>query len=413
MITLARRLDHVPPSATVAITFKAQALQRAGRDIISLGSGEPDFDTPEHIREAAKRAIDSGKTRYAAPSGLPELREAISDKLQRDNGLSYSVSEISVGCGAKQSLFNALLATLNEGDEVIIPAPYWVSYVDITRLVGGVPVVVSCDEASGYRLSPADLERAITPKSKWLILCSPSNPSGSAYSREELAALADVLRRHRHVGVIVDHIYEHIVYDGFVSDTINAVAPDLSDRTLIVNGLSKGYCMTGWRVGYVAGPSRIVEAVTLLQSQSTTSTSTVSQWAAVAALNGDQSFIERNNAVFKERRDLVVGALNAIPGLSCATPEGAFYVYPSCAGVLGRKTRDGQVIDSDEAFATHLLDAGVSVVHGAVFGLSPHFRISYAASTQSLTEACRRIAAACESLRGLVRNAPNATTQLT
>jgi aspartate aminotransferase len=398
MPLLSQILDHVPPSATISIMVKAQALQRAGHDIISLAAGEPDFDTPEHIREAAKRAIDAGKTRYVGPAGLLELREAVADKLRRDNGLVYSASQISVGCGAKQSLFNAMLATINPGDEVIVPAPYWVSYVDIVRLVGGTPVIVSCRQEAGYRLSPADLEAAITARTKWLILCSPSNPSGAAYSVSELRGLAEVLREHPQVGVVVDHIYEHIVYDGFVSATINKVVPELGERTLIVNGLSKGYCMTGWRVGYVAGPARLVDAVTLLQSQSTTSTSTISQWAAVAALQGDQTFIARNNAAFQARRDMVVSALNAIDGISCRTPEGAFYVYPSCAGLIGKRTPAGQRIASDEDFAAYLLEAGVSVVHGAAFGLSPHFRISYAASIEQLAQACRRIADACAAL---------------
>jgi aspartate aminotransferase len=398
MPLLSQILDHVPPSATISIMVKAQALQRAGHDIISLAAGEPDFDTPEHIREAAKRAIDAGKTRCVGPAGLFELREAVADKLRRDNGLVYSASQISVGCGAKQSLFNAMLATINPGDEVIVPAPYWVSYVDIVRLVGGTPVIVSCRQEAGYRLSPADLEAAITARTKWLILCSPSNPSGAAYSVSELRGLAEVLREHPQVGVVVDHIYEHIVYDGFVSATINKVVPELGERTLIVNGLSKGYCMTGWRVGYVAGPARLVDAVTLLQSQSTTSTSTISQWAAVAALQGDQTFIARNNAAFQARRDMVVSALNAIDGISCRTPEGAFYVYPSCAGLIGKRTPAGQRIASDEDFAAYLLEAGVSVVHGAAFGLSPHFRISYAASIEQLAQACRRIADACAAL---------------
>ncbi len=377
---------------------KAQTLQRAGKDVISLAGGEPDFETPEHIREAAKRAMDEGKTRYVGPAGLLELRQALAKKLSKDNGLEYAPGQISIGCGAKQSLFNAMLATVNSGDEVIIPAPYWVSYVDITRLVGGVPVIVSCSREAKYRLSPADLEAAITPRTKWLVLCSPSNPSGVAYSASELSGLAEVLRAHPHVGIIQDHIYEHLVYDGFVSEAINKVDPELHNRTLIINGLSKGYCMTGWRVGFVAGPAYLVDAITLLQSHSTTSTSTISQWAAVAALEGDQSFIARNNAAFKARRDLVVAALNAIDGISCPTPEGAFYVYPSCEGVIGKRTPDGMTIANDEDYVAYLLDAGVSVVHGAAFGLSPHFRISYAASTESLTEACRRIARATQAL---------------
>ena len=399
MIELAARLSAVPPSATVSIMAKAMELQRAGRRVISLAAGEPDFDTPEHIREAAKRAIDAGKTRYTVPAGLPELREAVVRKLKRDNDLDYRPAQVSVGCGAKQSLFNALMCTLNEGDEVIIPAPYWVSYVDITVLAGGKPSVVSCRMQDDYKLTPELLDRAITAKSRWLIMCSPSNPTGAAYTDNELRGLAQVLERHPHVGVIVDHIYERLVYDGITAKTIHQVAPDLHDRTLLVNGLSKAYCMTGWRVGFVAGPTEVINAITSLQSQSTTSTSTVSQWAAVAALDGDHAFIDRNNRVFQERRDLVVDALNKIPGITCRRPQGAFYVYPSCAGLIGKSTPQGAVVDSDEAFVAYLLEAGVSVVHGSAFGLSPHFRISYAASTQSLTEACGIIAAACERLK--------------
>lgn len=398
MIPIASRLAAVPPSATVSIMAKAMELQRSGRRVISLAAGEPDFDTPEHIREAAKRAIDDGKTRYAPPAGLAELREAIVRKLKRDDDLDYTPAQVSVGCGAKQSLFNALMCTVNPGDEVIIPAPYWVSYVDITVLVGGKPVVVPCSMQDSYKLTPNRLERAISAKSRWLILCSPSNPTGAAYTDDELRSLAEVLRRHPHVGVIVDHIYERLVYDGITAKAIHQVAPDLHNRTLLVNGLSKAYCMTGWRVGFVAGPKTVVDAVTGLQSQSTTSTSTISQWAAVAALDGDHGFIDRNNRIFQERRDLVVDALNKIAGITCERPQGAFYVYPSCAGVIGKATPQGSVIDSDESFVAHLLDSGVSVVQGSAFGLSPHFRISYAASTASLTEACGIIAMVCARL---------------
>jgi aspartate aminotransferase len=397
-VSLAARLLNASPSATLGAADKADKLRQAGRDIISMAAGEPDFDTPLHVKEAAIKATMEGKTRYTAPAGLPQLRDAIAQKLRRDNGLEYTRDSISVGCGAKQSLFNVFMATLNPGDEVIVPAPYWVSYVDIPVLVGASVKVVQCPAETGYRLDAQRLEAAIGPSSKWLVLCSPSNPSGAAYSDCELESLAEVLRRHPHVGVIMDHIYEHLVYDGVVAKTINRVAPDLADRTVVINGMSKGYCMTGWRVGYAAGPKHVIEAVTSIQSQSTTSTSTVSQWAAIAALEGDQGFIQANNLVFRKRRDLVVSALNAIPGLNCPKPEGAFYVYPSCAELIGRTTPNGSTVATDQDFAAHLLDHGVMVVHGAAFGLSPHFRISYAASEATLAQACQRIASACAEL---------------
>ncbi|MCB8821988.1 pyridoxal phosphate-dependent aminotransferase [Microvirga rosea] len=398
MIRTSKRLAAVPPSATVATTFKAQALQRAGKDVIGLAAGEPDFDTPGHIADAAKRAIDRGLTRYAAPAGLPELRDAIAGKLKRDNNLDYRSDQISVGCGAKQSLFNVMLATLDPGDEVIVPAPYWVSYVDIARIAGGTPVIVPCGRGSRYKLTPEALDAAITPSTKWLVLCSPSNPTGAIYSAVEQRRLAEVLARHPHVGIIYDHIYEHLVYGAEASQPINAVAPELHERTLIVNGLSKGYCMTGWRVGFVAGPTHVVSAVSNLQSQSTTSTSTISQWAAVEALNGSRGFMHNNNEIFKQRRDLVVDQINKSPGLSCDVPDGAFYVFASCAATIGKKTSTGQTIRSDGDFVDYLLDRGVAVVPGAAFGMSPFFRISYAASTEVLTQALARIHEACRDL---------------
>jgi len=398
LIQTSRRLAAVPPSATVATTFKAQALRKAGKDVIGLAAGEPDFATPAHIADAGKRAIDQGLTRYAAPAGLPELREAIARKLKRENGLDYRPDQISVGCGAKQSLFNVMMATIDPGDEVIVPAPYWVSYVDIARIAGGTSVIVTCGRDTGYKLTPEDLETAITPRAKWLVLCSPSNPTGAIYSADEQRGLAEVLARHPHVGVIYDHIYEHLVYGADPSQPINSVAPELHERTLIVNGLSKGYCMTGWRVGFVAGPKNVVDAVSNLQSQSTTSTSTISQWAAVEALDGSREFMLPNNEVFRQRRDLVVERLNRTPGLSCDVPEGAFYVFASCAGTIGKRTPSGKTITSDEDFVDYLLDRGVAVVQGSAFGMSPFFRISYAASTEVLTRALGRIEDACRDL---------------
>jgi len=399
MSFLADRLSRIKPSPTLAVTGKAQELKRAGKDVIGLGAGEPDFDTPQHVKDAAAKAAAEGKTKYAPVAGIPELREAICAKLERDNNLRYTPEQITVGCGGKQTIFNALMATLNPGDEVIIPAPYWVSYTDITLLVEGTPVVVECSIDNGFKLTPDQLEAAITPKTKWLMLNSPSNPTGGCYTRDDLKALADVLSRHPHVWVMTDDMYEFIVYDGFEFATIAEVEPGLFDRTLTLNGLSKAYCMTGWRVGYAAGPVDLIKAMNKVQSQSTTSTSTISQWAAVAALNGDHGFIADNNKVFKERRDLVVSMLNQTEGISCLTPEGAFYVYPSCKGVIGRKTPDGKTLETDEDFVTYLLESeGVAAVHGAAFGLSPYFRISYATSTEALEEACTRIQRACGAL---------------
>ncbi len=399
MAFLADRLNLIKPSATVAVSTKAGELKAAGKDVIGLGAGEPDFDTPDHIKAAANKALADGKTKYAPPAGIPELREAVCEKFARDNDLTYTPDQVQVACGAKQSIYNAMMASVNPGDEVIIPAPYWVSYLDITMLCEGKPVLVNCSQANGFKLTAEQLEAAITPKTKWLMLNSPSNPTGAAYTHDDLRALADVLLKHPHVWIMTDDMYEFILYDGFKFATIAQVEPALYERTLTMNGLSKAYCMTGWRVGYAAGDKDLIKAMNKLQSQSTTSTSTISQWASVDALRGDHSFIERNNKVFKERRDLVVGMLNQANGIDCLTPEGAFYVYPSIQGLIGKTTPSGKTISNDEDFVTYLLeDKGVATVHGEAFGLSPHFRISYATSTELLEDACTRIQAACGDL---------------
>ena len=399
MSFVANRLSLIKPSPTIAATQKARDLKAEGRDVIGLGSGESDFDTPGHIIEAAKKALDDGMTRYTPVNGIPELREAIAAKFKRDNGLDYSVDEITVGCGGKQIIFNAFMATLDPGDEVIIPAPYWVSYPDIVLLFEGKPVFVNCPAESGFRMAPEDLEAAITPKTKWLIMNSPSNPSGAAYSRADLKAVTDVLMKHPHVWVMTDDIYEHIIYDGFEFSTVAEVEPGLKDRTLTFNGMSKAYCMTGWRVGFAGGPKELIMAMNKVQSQSTTHTAAVSQAASVAALNGPRDFIAANNKIFQERRDLVVSMLNQAPGLSCPTPEGAFYVYPSCAGTIGKKTPDGATIETDEDFVTYVLETeGVAAVQGIAFGMSPHFRVSYATATDLLEDACQRIQRACAAL---------------
>ena len=393
-------LNRIQPSATIAISNKAMALKAEGRDIIGLAAGEPDFDTPDNIKEAAIAAIRAGKTKYTPVDGIPELKKAICAKFKRENGLDYTPPQVSVGSGGKQVLFNALMATVNPGDEVIVPAPYWVSYPDIVMLAGGTPVVVECRLEHGFKLQADTLERAITAKTKWLILNSPSNPSGAAYSRAELKAVTEVLVRHRHVWVLTDDMYEHLVYDDFEFTTPVQVEPGLYDRTLTMNGVSKSYCMTGWRIGYGAGPEPLIKAMSKLQSQSTSNPSSIAQWAAVEALNGPQDFIAAHNKVFKERRDLVVSMLNQTKGLSCPTPEGAFYVYPSCAGVIGKAAPSGNVIKNDEDFVTELLAAeGVAAVHGAAFGMSPFFRISYAASTSVLEDAGRRIQRFCGNLK--------------
>jgi len=400
MSFLADRLNLIKPSPTVAVNTKANELKAEGRDVIGLGAGEPDFDTPDHIKEAAYKAIREGKTKYAPPAGIIELRKAICDKLKRDNGLTYTPDQIQVGCGGKQTIYNAFMATVNPGDEVIIPAPYWVTYPDLTMLCEGKPVIINCTQENNFKLSPDQLRAAITPKTKWLVLNSPSNPTGSGYSKDDLRAIADVLLEHEHVWIMTDDMYEFLVYDGFEFATIAQVEPKLYPRTLTLNGLSKAYCMTGWRVGYAAGDKDLIKAMNKLQSQSTTSTSTISQWASVAALNGDHGFIEENNKVFVQRRDLVVSMLNQADGITCLTPQGAFYVYPSIKGLIGKKTPDGKVIKTDEDFVTYLLETeGVAAVHGEAFGLSPHFRISYATATELLEEACIRIQRACSALR--------------
>lgn len=393
-------LARVQPSATIAVSAKARALAAEGRDIIGLGAGEPDFDTPDSIKAAAIDAIHRGETKYTDADGMPELKKAVVAKFARENGLTYAVNQIHVASGGKPVIYNALLATLNPGDEVIVPAPYWVSYPDMTLLAGGEPVFVTGEEADGFKLRPEVLEAAITPKTKWLILNSPSNPTGAAYTRAELEALAEVLRRHPQVWILTDDMYEHLVFDGFEYTTIAQVAPDLYDRTLTVNGVSKAYAMTGWRIGYAGGPKALIDLMRKVASQTTSNPSSISQWAAVEALNGSQDFLKPRNDAFQKRRDLVVSMLNQASGIRCPNPEGAFYVYPSIEGLIGKTTEGGVVIDTDETFASALLEAeGVAVVHGAAFGLSPYFRISYATSESVLEEACTRIQRFCASLR--------------
>jgi aspartate aminotransferase len=399
MSFLSTSLDRIKPSPTIAVTQKARELQAAGHDVIGLGAGEPDFDTPDFIKDAAIAAIRAGDTKYTAVDGTPALKQAVIGKFKRENGLTYTADQISVGTGAKQVLYNALLATLNLGDEVIVPAPYWVSYPDIVLLGGGTPVIVPCSAENGFKLQPDDLRRAITPRTKWLILNSPSNPTGAAYSEADLTALAAVLNEHPQVYILSDDIYEHLVFDGFRFATIASVAPELLSRTLTLNGVSKAYAMTGWRIGYGAGPAPLIKAMAKLQSQSTSNPSSVSQAAATAALNGPQDFLGVFRESFTARRNLVVERLNAIPGLSCRTPDGAFYVYPSCAGLMGKKTPGGRVLGSDSDVVAYLLEeALVAVVQGEAFGLSPFFRISYATATDLLEKACDRIARAVERL---------------
>ncbi len=397
---LSAALDRVKPSATIAVTDKARQLKAAGRNVIGLGAGEPDFDTPANIKLAAIHAIEAGKTKYTAVDGIPELKDAIAAKFSRENKLTYKPSQITVGTGGKQVLYNALMATVNPGDEVIIPAPYWVSYPDMVELAGGTPVPVVCTAEHGFKLQAADLDKAITPKTKWIILNSPSNPTGAAYTHAEMKALTDVLVKHPHVWIMTDDMYEHLVYDNFTFVTPAQVEPKLFDRTLTVNGVSKAYCMTGWRIGYAGGPEKLIKAMATIQSQSTSNPSSISQWAAVEALNGPQDFIAANNKAFKERRDLVVSMLNQAPGINCPRPEGAFYVYPSCAGTMGKTTPSGKKLTNDEDFVTELLESeGVAVVHGSAFGLGPAFRISYATKTSDLEEACTRIQRFCANLR--------------
>lgn len=396
---LSAALGRIKPSPTIAVSQKARELLAQGRDVIGLAAGEPDFPTPDNIKQAGLRAIERNETRYTAVEGIPELRRAIAEKFRRENGLDYLPSQTLVSPGGKAIIFNAFMATINPGDEVIIPAPYWVSYPDIVQLCGGTPVVVPTLEAEGFRLTAAQLSAAITPRTKWLLLNAPSNPTGAAYSADHLRVLAQVLLDHPQVWVLTDDMYEHILFDGFRFATIAQVEPRLYPRTLTMNGCSKAYSMTGWRIGYCAGPEPLVRAMAAIQSQSTTMATSVSQWAAVEALSGPQDFIASRAARFSHRRDLVVSMLNQAAGLRCPRPEGAFYVYPSCADLIGRVAPSGQVIDSDEAFATALLETeGVAVVHGAAFGLSPYFRISYAASEEVLTKACARIQRFCASL---------------
>lgn len=406
MSIVAQRLNRIKPSPTIAVTNKAKELKAAGRDVIGLGAGEPDFDTPDFVKEAAYKAIKEGQTKYTAVDGTNELKDAIIAKFKRDNDLTYTRDQVTVGTGGKQVLYNALMASLNPGDEVIIPAPYWVSYPDMVLLAEGTPVPVDCPKEFNFKLQPNDLEAAITPKTKWVILNSPSNPTGAAYSWDEMKALTDVLVKYPHVYIMTDDMYEHLVYDGFEFCTPAEVEPLLYDRTLTCNGVSKSYSMTGWRIGYAAGPKELIKAISIIQSQSTSNPCSISQAAALAALNGDQSFLIERNESFKARRDLVVEMLNTAEGLECLKPEGAFYVYPSCAGVIGKKTPQGKTIKSDEDFVTYLLESeGVACVQGTAFGLAPYFRISYATSIESLQEACKRIQRACSALNGAAKAA--------
>jgi len=400
MSFLSATLSRVQPSPTIAMTGKVAELRAAGRDIIALEAGQPDFDTPEHIKDAAKAAIDTGKTKYTVVDGAPDLKAAIIAKFKRDNNLTYSADQITVSTGGKQVLYNALMATLNPGDEVIIPAPYWGSYPDMVRLGGGTPVVVECGIENSFKLTPDQLEAAITPNTKWFIFNSPSNPTGAGYSWDELKALTDVLLRYPHVWVMTDDMYEHLAYDGFLFCTPAQVEPQLFDRTLTVNGVSKAYCMTGWRIGYAGGPNHLIAAMRKVQSQSTSCPSSISQAASVEALNGPHDFITANNVAFKRRRDLVVGLLNEIDGVDCPMPEGAFYVYPSIKGLIGKTSAGGRKIETDEDFAFALLEeSGVAIVFGAAFGLSPYFRVSYAEDDAVLEQACRRIQDFCKGLK--------------
>jgi aspartate aminotransferase len=398
-LKLSDAVNRVAPSATIAVTTKAAQLKRAGEDVIGLGAGEPDFDTPDHIKAAAIDAINSGKTKYTPADGIPELKEAICAKFKRDNDLTYTPDQVHVAPGGKPVIYNALVSTLNEGDEVIIPAPYWVSYPEMVKLCGGTPVIISCGPNAKYKLTPEALEAAITPKTKWIILNSPSNPTGAAYTEAELKGLGDVLLRHPQVWVLTDDMYEHLVYDGFEYKTIAQVTPGLYDRTLTMNGVSKAYAMTGWRIGYAAGPAELIKTMRKVISQTTSNPSSISQYAALAALNGSHDFLPERNEVFKKRRDFVVAELNKAEGLTCATPEGAFYVYPSCAGVIGKTAPSGKLIETDADFASELLETEkVAVVMGAAFGLSPAFRISYATSDEALEKAMARIQKFCSAL---------------
>ncbi len=399
MNILASRLKRIQPSPTIAMSIKARELKAEGKDIIELAAGEPDFPTPFHIIEAAEEAMSRGETKYTDPDGTPALKQAVCDKFKRDNNLEYVTSQVTIGTGGKQVLYNALMATLNEGDEVIIPAPYWVSYPDMVLLAEGTPKIVECPLDKNFILQPEDLERAITPQTKWIILNSPSNPTGSGYTWEDMKKITDVLIRYPNIWVMTDDMYEHLVYDDFKFCTPAEVEPELYSRTLTVNGMSKAFCMTGWRIGYAAGPENLITAIRKIQSQSTSNPCSISQAASVVALNGPMDFLTKNNEVFKQRRDLVCSMLNQAAGITCPTPDGAFYVYPSCAGLIGKKTPDGKVLKSDEDVVTYFLETeGIAAVHGAAFGLSPHFRISYATSTEALEDACQRIQRACTAL---------------
>nr|WP_272212254.1 pyridoxal phosphate-dependent aminotransferase [Marinicella sp. W31]MDC2878166.1 pyridoxal phosphate-dependent aminotransferase [Marinicella sp. W31] len=400
MALLADALSRVKPSATIAVAQKARDLKAKGRDVISLGAGEPDFDTPDNIKAAAIEAINRGETKYTPVPGIQPLREAIVAKFKRENNLDYKPAQTIVGTGGKQILFNAFMATLNPGDEVVIPAPYWVSYPEMVALCGGTPVFVSARKEDNYKLQAEDLEKAITPKTKWFIFNSPSNPSGAAYTHDELKALTDVLMKHENVWVLTDDMYEHLTYGDFKFATPAEVEPGLYDRTLTMNGVSKAYAMTGWRIGYAAGPEVLIKAMTTIQSQQTSGACSIAQWASVEALNGTQDFIPERKAAFEKRRDLVVSMLNQTTGLECPVPEGAFYVYPSCAGLMGKTAPTGKVMNNDEDFVTELLESeGVAVVHGSAFGLGPNFRISYATSEAALEESCKRIQRFCAACR--------------
>ncbi|WP_440533808.1 pyridoxal phosphate-dependent aminotransferase [Variovorax sp. YR566] len=405
MLHIAPRLNRIKPSPSSMAGQRARELRAMGRDILGLTAGEPDFETPGHIKEAAIRAMTDGQTRYTDVGGTPVLKEAIAGKFLNENGLAYTPGEIIVGTGAKQVIFNALMCTVAAGDEVIVPAPYWVSYPDIALLAGGVPVFVDCPAASGFKLQPADLERAITRKTRWLMLNSPNNPSGVTYTRAELQALAEVLRRHPHVWVLTDDIYEHLIYGDVEFATMAQVAPDLKDRTLTVNGVSKAYAMTGWRIGYGAGPSALVKAMVKLQSQSTSGPNSIAQAAAVAALTGPQGTIASNRREYEKRRDMVVASLNAIDGIHCAAPDGAFYIFASCSALFGLRTRTGVAIESSDDWVMHLLDSqDLAALQGSAYGVPTHFRISFAASTEQLLEGCRRIARARDELSGQAIN---------
>ena len=399
MSFLSKSLDRIKPSPTMAVTAKAAELRAAGKDVIGLGAGEPDFDTPDNIKNAAIEAINAGDTKYTKVDGTPAVKAAIIEKFKRENGLSFEPNQITVNCGGKHTIYNALMATLNPGDEVVIPTPYWVSYPDMTLLAGGTPVFVETSIDTNFKMTPEALEAAITPKTKWLIFNSPSNPSGAAYTEEEIKALGEVLKRHEHVWVFADDIYEHIVYEGFEFKTFAAAVPEVAHRTLTMNGVAKAYAMTGWRIGYAAGDPALIKAMAKVQSQSTSNPCSISQAATVEALMGPQDYLKDRVAVFQERRDLVVKMLNEAEGIECPTPEGAFYVYPSIAGCIGKKTPSGKTIETDEDFVTYILeDYGVAAVHGEAFGLSPHFRVSYATSNEALIEACNRIKDACSKL---------------